>query len=173
MLMVGVQKYRKAAPRKTEASGVGKNGSIRFLHDQPLNEGSVMLSTEEVPLDNRFGSSVLMSEHEFVQAATSSLKIDQSSTSSRRLQVSWALLEGELNGQISRSLGVEIGSQITRRVNLKFEAAAGKFVLYRIVWKQNSRKGLAEIELGTQIVQVPYEVIYGLYHSVESLSTHN
>jgi hypothetical protein len=42
---------------------------------------------------------------------------------------------------------------------------------YKVVWKQNIRKGIIKIRVKNTIVELPYNVMYGLHHSVESVLT--
>ncbi|MBE7385453.1 MAG: hypothetical protein F6J95_029150 [Leptolyngbya sp. SIO1E4] len=146
-----------------------KPEQIRFLDEEKIETEDIIVSTEEVPLDNRFGSNSIISEHEFIQTASSSLKINETQHLSGRFKVGFQILEGELQGHISKNLGIDLGHQITRRVNVKFEVEAGKYVIYRIVWKQNFRKGIVRAAKGRQVFKVPYDVTYGLYHSIDSI----
>jgi hypothetical protein len=135
------------------------------------DERSVVIATEDVPLDNRHGNSTLTSEHEFSHTATSSLRLDRQQELGGHLQAgAWSLLEAQVQAQVSKSLGIEVGQQITRRVVLKFEAKPGNVVHYRVLWKQTARSGSLEIVAGRDTLRVPFTVTYGLYHAVESLA---
>ncbi|MBF0610905.1 MAG: hypothetical protein G8345_16470 [Magnetococcales bacterium] len=144
--------------------------SPSVINEQVIQEESIILATEDVPLDNRFGNRVLVSEHEFSRSAATTLKIGQSRDAEVSSEVDVGLLETLLKGKLAKSMGTELGGQISRRVRLKFEADPGKFVHYRVVWKQESRRGILLVQMAGQERQFPYMVTYGLYHSVESLS---
>jgi hypothetical protein len=79
-----------------------------------------------------------------------------------------SLLETEIKTNLSRSIGIEIGDQVTRRVVVKLEAGPGENIIYKIVWQQNKRKGLANVAIGANELQIPYETTYGLFHSIET-----
>lgn len=134
-------------------------------------DGDIVISTEDVPLDNRHGSSPISSEHEFSQTAKISVSLAKNQEVSAGINATvWSVFEADLNAKIAKNLGVEIGKEIHRRVTVKFEALPGKFVRYRVVWKQNVRRGNFEVAIGSTTTKVPYEVIYGLFHSIESMS---
>ena len=144
--------------------------SVRILAHRIVEEDKLILATEQVPMDNRFGNKLLSSEHEFSQTATVSLEIG----GNRRISAAnkstlWKVLESKTELEVGKSLGTEIGSQISRRVRLKFATDPGQFVRYRVVWQQQSQRGIFEILVGKRIVQLPYMVAYGLSHTVESL----
>lgn len=163
-------------------SNLGSKGTLSKQFNKPLtveiareyilSDETLVLATEEVPLDNRFGSHVLTSEHEFVRSASVALDIDRSREigSSVRSGI-WKAFEARASGELSKSLGVKIGSNITRRVRLKFSVAPQRAVNYRIIWKQESRRGEFELVIGgRKRYKVPYMVTYGLCHSVESVA---
>lgn len=147
--------------------------SVQILAEHIQSEEAVILATEEIPLDNRFGNQQLSSEHEFSRTATVAIKLDKSSKMVSDFKSSlWNLLESRTQIEMSKSLGVAAGAEITRRIRLKFAVNPGRFVIYRVVWKQTSRRGILEISAGGKIVEVPYLVTYGLTHVVESIQ-HN
>ena len=113
-------------------------------------------------------------EHEFARTATAHLKIEYNQDVTRRFKAgAWAVFEAEIKGNLSKTIGMEFGEQISRKVTLKFEAAAGKLVLYRVLWKQNTRKGKLSMAFGEKLIQIPYSITFGLHHSVESKDTQN
>ena len=143
---------------------------FRFVADVFLKESEAVSTEEEIPLDNRHGSSPLISEHEFSRTVNNSFSINKENNLNGRIKTSlWSLVETEVKKNLTKSLGVEIGEQITRRVTVRLEAAPGKFVKYRLIWKQKQREGTALINLENKEIQVPYTTTYGLFHSVESI----
>lgn len=161
------------AHKKPKTSGDGRlqtRLSVHILAHHILEESHLILATEDVPMDNRFGNKSLSSEHEFSQTATIALELGDS----KRLSVAakttlWQLLESKAEAELGKSLGIEVGSQINRRVRLRFATDPGEFVRYRVIWQQQSQRGMLEIQAGKHIFQLPYLVAYGLSHTVESL----
>ena len=146
--------------------------TIEILREYIVSDETLVLATEEVPLDNRYGSQHLTSEHEFVRTATISMEIDRSREIGTSLRTSiWKAFETRASGELSKSLGVKVGSQISRRVRLRFSVAPQKAANYRIIWRQESRRGEFDVLVGNKRrYKVPYLVTYGLSHSVESIS---
>jgi len=99
-----------------------------------------------------------------------SFSINKEKILNGRIQTSlWSLVETEVKKNLTKTLGIEIGEQITRRVTVRLEAAPGKFDKYRLIWKQKQREGAALINVENREIQVPYTTTYGLFHSVESV----
>ncbi|MBF0370718.1 MAG: hypothetical protein HQL52_14795 [Magnetococcales bacterium] len=146
--------------------------TVRIEREIVVEERSLILAREEIPLDNRFGNQILTSEHEFARSATVALEVERSREMGTAFRTTfWKLFETRASGELAKSLGVEIGSHLTRRVRLKFAASPGELVRYRVVWKQESRRGVFEVRIGNKAFQIPYMVRYGLFHSVESLDS--
>ncbi|MBF0422907.1 MAG: hypothetical protein HQL73_07930 [Magnetococcales bacterium] len=144
---------------------------VEIIRDHVFSDESLILATEDVPLDNRFGDRVLTSDNEFQRTATVALDIDRSTEVNSSLRSGFGkIFSSEIAGELSRSLGVKIGSQISRRVRLNFSVSPHKKVLYRVIWKQESRRGEFEVLVnGKRRFRVPYLITYGLSHSVESI----
>lgn len=150
-------------------AGSTKTYPFRFVRESVIQEESIVLAVEDVPLDNRFGTRVLASEHEFSRTATTDLKLAQTRELDSSYKYDARVLESIAKARFAKQFGMEMGSQINRRIRLKFEADPGHFVHYRVIWKQESQRGTLEFEVGSHSYQLPYLVTYGLYHSVESL----
>ncbi|MBF0444816.1 MAG: hypothetical protein HQL68_04450 [Magnetococcales bacterium] len=146
--------------------------SVEIIREYIVSDETLILATEDVPLDNRQGNQSLTSEHEFVRTATISMEIDRSREVGTSIRAGlWKAFESKASGELSKSLGVKVGSQLSRRVRLKFSVAPKEAVRYRIVWKQESRRGEFEVLVGDKKkYKVPYLVTYGLSHSVESFT---
>jgi hypothetical protein len=161
----------KSNKKRPSMSSSAEADSIDFLEEKVYEENDTIIGTEEIPLDNRLGSSTLISEHEFARTATTHLKIEHDENIKGRFKAEvWSVLEAEVRSSLAKAIGMEFGDQVSCRVTVKFEAAPGKLVRYRVRWKQNTRRGIFSIGVGNQTVQVPYSVTFGLYHSIESLS---
>lgn len=144
---------------------------IEMIRDHVFSDESFILATEDVPLDNRYGDRVLSSDNEFSRTATVTLDIDRSTEVNSSVRSGFGkLFSSQIGGELSKTLGVRVGSQITRKIRLNFSVSPYKKVLYRVVWKQESRRGEFDIMVnGKRRFRVPYLITYGLSHSVESL----
>ncbi|MBF0212555.1 MAG: hypothetical protein HQM00_03200 [Magnetococcales bacterium] len=143
---------------------------IELVGERLLQEESIILATEEVPLDNRHGNKVLTSEHEFTRTAEISFAVDRSQERSNQIKSSiLRLVDGLVEKELKKVLHIEFGTQITRRVKIHFSTEPGQMVRYRLVWKQTSRRGVFYFNVGAERHVVPYVVTFGLSHAVESL----
>ncbi|MBF0139406.1 MAG: hypothetical protein HQL74_03890 [Magnetococcales bacterium] len=167
--VLGHRAAKKAADSEEPIGS--KELRVEIVRDHVFSDESLILATEEVPLDNRFGDRVLSSDNEFSRAATVALDIDRSTEVSSSWRSGFGkVFSSEISGELSRSLGVKIGSQIHRRIRLNFSVSPHKQVIYRVVWRQESRRGEFEIMVnGKRRFRVPYLITYGLSHSVESI----
>ncbi len=144
---------------------------VRLVRDAIVEERPIILAAEEIPLDNRFGNKVLVSEHEFVRTATIALSMARDQNNTKGFKASWwPILEGLAQEEVRKTLGVELNTQITRRVKVVFSTDPGHLVRYRVVWKQDSRRGLLEVNAGGGMYAVPYLVTFGLSHAIESIA---
>jgi hypothetical protein len=168
----------KAASPGTEKTPQVRSGNVSarsfsILGETSQGEHETVISTEDVPLDNRHGSSPISSQHEFSQTAKVSVSISKEKGLEAGMSGEiWSLIEANLSGNIAETIGIQIGQEITRRVTVKFEALPGKFVRYRVVWKQNVKEGLFDVTVGAKTIRVPYKAVYGLFHSIESIEVH-
>jgi len=157
--------------KSQELRSVTSVPTIQFLREVISEEQSIVLATEEVPLDNRFGNKVLVSEHEFVRTASITF-----STARDRLTTSgvtgglWTIVEGLAQEEIRKTLNIELNAQITRRVKVVFSTEPGHLVRYKVVWKQDSRRGLFVVDVEGNMYNVPYIVVFGLSHAIESIA---
>ncbi|HAT50223.1 MAG: hypothetical protein HQL07_14550 [Nitrospirae bacterium] len=144
---------------------------IEMIRDHVFSDESFILATEDVPLDNRYGDRVLSSDNEFSRTATVTLDIDRSTEVNSSVRSGFGkLFSSQIGGELSKTLGVRVGSQITRKIRLNFSVSPHKKVLYRVIWKQESRRGEFDIMVnGKRRFRVPYLITYGLSHSVESI----
>ncbi|MEO5362591.1 MAG: hypothetical protein H7838_03080 [Magnetococcus sp. DMHC-8] len=168
--VIGAVMGKRFAARHKPPARLQTASSVQILAHHVLEESNLVLATEDVPMDNRFGNKPLSSEHEFNQTATVSVDLGDN----RRITASakstlWSLLESKAEMELGKSLGIEVGSQVSRRVRLRFATDPGEFVRYRVIWQQQSQRGVLEIQAGRHIFQIPYLIAYGLSHTVESL----
>ncbi|MBF0179724.1 MAG: hypothetical protein HQM03_06830 [Magnetococcales bacterium] len=177
-VLVGGMLGKKVGPRlvgqmmEEDASSPDpqERNMIRLLGESLLQEQSVVLATEDVPLDNRFGNKVLISEHEFIRTATVGLTLGQNDAMAGQLKTSmWSVLDGMLQQECKKNLNIEIGSEITRKVKISFSTEPGRMVRYRVIWKQDLRKGVFDLQIGSNRHALPYVITFGLSHAVESI----
>lgn len=146
-------------------------GSFRIVEQTVLPEKAVVLAIDEVPLDNRFGNQPFVSEHDFSRSAKVSVEValgkQWQAASDLVLPFS---LKAALRHQLARKAGVEIGAHISRSVRIRFTAAPGEKVLYRVVWKQGAQRGLFKVKVERRVHTVPYMVTYGLSHEIQSVA---
>jgi hypothetical protein len=144
--------------------------TVEILKEYIVSDETLVLATEEIPLDNRYGNQPLTSEHEFIRSASITMEVDRNREIGSSLRTSfWKAFETRASGELSKSLGVKVGGQVSRRVRLRFSVRPEMAVTYRIIWKQESRRGEFEVLVGEkQRYKIPYMVTYGLSHSVES-----
>lgn len=146
-------------------------GTFQVVAQKIVYEESLVLATENVPMDNRFGNQPIVSEHEFARSAKVVLALNLGKYLDSVANVSLlSALKTELHTHLARRLGVEMDAQILRHIRLRFTAAPGHKVCYRVVWKQSSQRGLFEVGVGRHVYQLPYMVTYGLSHAVQSIA---
>ncbi|MBF0614921.1 MAG: hypothetical protein G8237_12070 [Magnetococcales bacterium] len=157
------------APRNTRSERTSLS-LIELVGEQLIQEESVILAIEDVPLDNRYGNKVLTSEHEFTRTAEISFAVDRSQERSNQVKSSvLRLVDGLVEKELKKTLHIEFGTQVTRRVKIHFSTEPGQMVRYRLTWKQTSRRGIYYVNIGAERHVVPYVVNFGLSHTVESL----
>ncbi|MBF0123871.1 MAG: hypothetical protein HQL60_00885 [Magnetococcales bacterium] len=156
-----------AAPPRAALS----SPTIQLLRESVIQENPIILAVEEIPLDNRFGNKMLVSEHEFARTATIELTLGQNRQAATEIKTHmWRLLENMAQEELRRSLNIEVGAQISRRVKITLSTEPGAMVRYKVVWKQDSRRGLFDVKIGNTIHSIPYTVAFGLSHTIESLA---
>lgn len=155
--------------RKKRGRGL-PTGTFQIVGQRMVEETERVLATEDVPMDNRFGNQPFVSEHDFFRSARVSIEMDLGrSLASISSAALFSALKAELHTRLVRKLGVEMDAQVSRHVRLRLSAAPGKKVLYQVVWKQTSQRGLFEIGVGRHLYQVPYMMTFGLSHTVRSI----
>ncbi|MEO5366783.1 MAG: hypothetical protein H7831_10595 [Magnetococcus sp. WYHC-3] len=156
-----------AADQDSQATAKTPFSVVNF---EVRQETRVLLASESVPLDNRFGSHDLVSEHEFIQSAQVKLDLEREREESGALKSDvWKLFQLQATHSVTRRLGVEVGAEITRRVRLRFSAAPGCRVAYRVNWQQEVSRGVFLVRVRKRMLEIPFMVTYGLSHSVESI----
>ncbi len=152
---------------------ISSQSIVKILAERVTHEEQIQMEVEDIPLDNRFGSSTLISEHQFTRSATNSLQIEYAHNLDGRISGGVNLLgvlEVEIKKHFSKSIGIKVDETISRQVTITLEAPPKHSVHYRVIWKQTKRHGVIDYEFNGQLFQVPYTVNYGLYHSTTSIA---
>jgi hypothetical protein len=145
--------------------------NIKILKDQIIEDDSAIIGTEEVPLDNRYGNEIVVSEFEFTRSASNAIVMERTREVEAALGVNaLSLVQAEAEVDLREKLGFTIGAEIRRSIKLKLAAGPGTRARYRITWKQDTRRGLYEVQIGKRKYDIPYVATYGLCHDVQSLS---
>jgi hypothetical protein len=148
-----------------------KKNLIHIVGESIIEDNQLVLASEDVPLDNRFGEKTLISEHVFSRSAEVGVEVERTQDLGGGMGANiFSLLEAKVQAKLSRTLGVKTDEKISREVRLKLSAAPGQFAHYRVVWKQDNRRGVYEVEVGKKRYTVPFLITYGLTHSVESIN---
>ncbi|GAB6054417.1 hypothetical protein JCM17960_32370 [Magnetospira thiophila] len=131
---------------------------------------TVVVTTEDVPLDNREGSDTLISEHSFSCTAESHLSMERTTETNLFVEQGVVkIIEAGLAHSLEKSLGMKVGVEESRGLHVTFKVAPKTKVLYRIIWKQRLHKGNLVLKKGSQRLKLPFTVTHGLTHEVEAL----
>ncbi|CAK0747671.1 hypothetical protein CCP3SC5AM1_1460005 [Gammaproteobacteria bacterium] len=145
--------------------------TLQLLRESISEEQPIILATEEIPLDNRFGNKTLISEHEFVRTASVTFSMARDHLATSRLTGGfWTIFEGLAQEEIKKTLNIELDAHITRRVKVVFSTAPGHLVRYRVIWRQDARRGLFVVNVEGKMYRVPYLVVFGLSQAIESIA---
>ncbi|MBF0177881.1 MAG: hypothetical protein HQL63_13690 [Magnetococcales bacterium] len=167
-----VRQTRKTSPDLCGGPVVSgaKTDQMDIFKETILEENSVVLAREDVPLDNRFGLERVVSDHIFTQTAQTSVSFARNRSLEGSVQGKlFTLAETRIRADLSRELGCRIGQEITREIRLRLTAPPQVFAHYHVLWKQDTRRGIYDVVMGRKRIQIPYLVTYGLSHSVESI----
>ena len=140
-----------------------------FLDEKLVEDSEVVVETQKVEMDNRYGHGPIQTERELSYSTNISFHLERTQEVEGQIGLdAWNTIEAQISYKMSKALGVEIGHQITERVRIAIEVPPGKLSIYQILWKQNIRKGVASVKTGSKIINLPYSIIYGLSSSVKS-----
>ncbi|GAB6053013.1 hypothetical protein JCM17960_18330 [Magnetospira thiophila] len=158
------------------ASALGKRkpgkSMIHFAREIWEPEEDVILATEEIPLDNSHGASMLVTELYFTRSASVRIEVERDRGSLSELSAEmFTLLKNQTEYYLKRTLSLNLEAVVERKVHLKLTAPPHGISHYRIVWKQTGMRGFYEVEVGDRFYQVPFLVAQGLSLSVDTLPT--
>jgi hypothetical protein len=146
---------------------------IQLIQDTKLRERIEIISVEDIPLDNRFGSNELSVEHEFLKTVSNEVTLENSQeiggTGSLDL---FNLVKAEISRTSSQKYGLSMGETVTRRFNLTFSVKSGDFVVYKVIWKRRVIDGEYHIMFNQNHLVVPYSLQSGLEYEVSTGQGH-
>ncbi len=148
----------------------GGRPQIEGIELEKLTDQDVVVTTEEIPLDNTEGSDVMSSEHEFSCCAGNKLSLQRSEETEVFFdQGVFSILEAGIAKSLRKGMGFAVNEEVSRSVKIRFNVAPGAQNRYRILRKQRQRKGSLVFRQAGQQMRLPFEITYGLSHEVESL----
>ncbi|MBF0188278.1 MAG: hypothetical protein HQL50_10185 [Magnetococcales bacterium] len=155
---------------EAESPGHDPRETVRFLGQTLFEESEEVISHEEIPLDNRKGTTPLNSEHTLSRTVETTLELEKEEDLEKKLGMGLIkLVEGEFKRQISNELGLRLDSTISKKVTLRCSARPGELARFRVVWQQSLRRGLYSVTIGEEIHRIPFQATCGLSYTVESL----
>jgi hypothetical protein len=148
--------------------GVGQP-NIHIVREQNVLEKTEVVDTQEYPLDNLAGSSLLTNETGITRTVTNELSIqtDVGVAGSLKLKL-FALVEADISAELTRQNGQTLGQTITERRTLTFTVQPQTAVIYTVIWLRKIRSGEYVVFIGGSPLLVPYSVYYGLSYQVKS-----
>jgi hypothetical protein len=157
---------KKDAP--AERSGVAER-EVQVLEETDVNEGFVVVDTEEFPLSNRDGAGALEIEHEISKTVSNEFSIRATVGGSAEISASLlSPLSAKIAAQLSKETGQVVGETITRRETIKVSVPPHAAVLYTIVWRRRSRTGRYLVSVDGARRFVPYQAYYGLSYEIKA-----
>lgn len=157
------------APTRPVQASQEVSPSFEILGESNVREYTEIVDTEKLPLDNRYGSDVLVIEHEFSKTVTSDISVETTQQIEGQVGLEFLnLLKAEVAALLSRKIGFNSGESTTRRCTLRFSVKPGDFVIYTIVWKRKVRSGAYTISVGNRSVVLPFDARFGLEYEVTS-----
>ncbi len=136
---------------------------IQFVKELSVQESEEVVSTEEYPLDNRYGDQAFSTVHQVSRESTNELSVDTSGQLNGKVGLEvFTAIKAEIEAQVSQQTGQKIGEKVTESQTLTFSVGPKSSVLYQVVWKRKIRSGERLYLSGGNPVTVPYRVNYGL-----------
>lgn len=137
--------------------------SIQFVKELSVQESEEVVSTEEYPLDNRYGDQAFSTVRQVSRESTNELSVNTSGQLNGKVGIEvFTAIKAEIEAQVSQQTGQKIGEKVTESQTLTFSVGPKSSVLYKVVWKRKIRSGERLYLSGGNPVTVPYRVNYGL-----------
>jgi len=135
------------------SEGAPYGRSIRLLDVKEESRYEELVTTQQIPLNNRNSNTPLVAEREFIREATKSVHADVSFGVGYDYYV-------VLN--LETRFGIKREDKIIERIMVRMEAAPGEFKIYTIIWKEVWVKGYAEFDMGNHREKIPFRLKSGL-----------
>lgn len=144
--------------------------SYKILREFDIEEDIEVLSVEELPLDNRFGSNVLTLEQEFSKNAINEISFESIKEEQEKLNADiFKILQAELTLNLSKKVGYKHGESITCRYTTTINVNTGDYIIYKITWKRKVRRSKYEIIFDNQHYIIPSVARYGVEYEITSI----
>jgi hypothetical protein len=144
---------------------------FQFVHEQNVVKTEEVVSVDDFPLDNTFGTDELVSEQQVSKESTSELTLETTSQLNGKLGLKlFSALEAEVSTLLSKKTGATVGQKTTETKTLRFTVKEGSSVVYQVIWKRKVRAGEYVYWAQGSHLTVPYRIHYGLSHQVRTLS---
>jgi hypothetical protein len=139
--------------RLLTSEGAPYSRSICLLDWKEESRYEELITTQQIPLNNRNSTTPLVAEREFTRETSKSVTADVSFGVGYDYYVT-------LN--LEAQLGIKHEDKISERIMLRMEAAPGEFKIYTIIWKEIWVRGIAEFDFGGHREKVPFHLKSGL-----------
>jgi len=144
--------------------------TLQFLQEQNIMETEEVVSIEDYPFDNTFGTDQLASERYVSKESTNELTLEVTNQVSGKLGLDiFSALHAEVAAQLTKKTGMTVGQKITESQTLHFTVGASKSVVYQVVWKRKVRTGEHLYLIDGGSLMVPYRMNYGLSLEVRTI----
>jgi hypothetical protein len=140
-----------------------------ILREFDIEEDTEIISVDELPLDNRFGSQVLILEQEFSKSANNEISFESTQEQQGKVTADFLkILKAELTLDLSKNIGYKHGESTTCRYTTKISVKTGDFIIYTIIWKRKIRRSNYEIQVENQRYVIPIVARYGVEYEIKS-----
>ncbi|MFK0730372.1 MAG: hypothetical protein ACFKPT_23860 [Gloeotrichia echinulata GP01] len=155
----------------TDISAFSTNLKKQFqlIQNTQKEEHTEIISIEDIPLDNRFGSEILSVEHEFSKTVNNevTLAATQEIKGMGSLEL-FKLIKAEISRTSSQKHELSTGESVTRRFKLIFSVKPGDFVTYKVLWKRRVISGEYHVMVNQSTLIVPYSLQLDLEYEVST-----
>jgi hypothetical protein len=145
------------------------SGEIQVVNEKNVQETSLIVGTEEFPLDNLAGTDVLKSDHEVSKTVSNELTVNIGSNFGGTLDIGLLnAIKAEISASLQKNIGQKINETVTRRQTLHFTVPAHSSVKYIVIWKRKSRSAECTVFANNKLHQIYYKASYDLTYEVKS-----
>jgi hypothetical protein len=155
--------------REATSDNSADSADIQIQKDANVHERTEFVGQEEFPLDNRFGTDVIVVEHEVSKTVSNEISVEFSLEGHGEIGARlYGLIQMAISAHLSKQTGHTIGESITRRHTLRLAVQPGQYVVYTLVWKQRKRTGQFTVLANQQTIVVPYQASFDLSYEIKS-----